>query len=171
MKHLYQYFMKHLYQYFIKNQSNDFQPQPNITRVKQIKPESKKQIHRQIEPVCFDIMEMIGNEYTFIKQKQKTKQKMSLVLDQINQIDEYGFKCYEWGMSIITNDDWYEWSTNCVDVSEWYEEHPNPYIKMEIDYEWSMMNQPTFMIELIEAFDQKQTMFNDYCEKEAIVLN
>ncbi len=163
--------MKHYYQYFIKNQSNDFQPQPNITRVKQIKPESKKQVHRQIEPVCFDIMEMIGKEYTFIKQKQMTKQKMSRVLDQITEIDENGFKYNEWGMSKITNDDWYMWSVNCYYVAEWYEQHPNPYIKMEIDPDWTMMNQPPFMIEIIQAFEQKQNMFNNYCEKQGIVLN
>jgi len=163
--------MKHFYQYFIKNPTNDFEPQANITPVKQIEHESKKQVYRQIEPVCFDIMEMIGKEYSIIKQKQKTKQKMSLVLDQINQIDEHGFKCYEWGMSIITNDDWYQWSQNCSYVSEWYEEHPNPYIKMEIDQLWTMLPQPPFMIELIQALEQKQNIVNNYCEQQGIVLD
>ena len=142
--------MKHLYQYFIKNQSNDFQPQANITRVKQIEPESKKQVHRQIEPVCFDIMEMIGKEYTIIKQMQTTKQKMSLVLDELNQIDEYGHNSNQWCYGCDCMD--FHWL--CEQIEEHYENYTNPYIEL-MYFEPSDAILPPFMIELSKAYFEK----------------
>jgi len=157
---------KHLYQYFIKNPTKDFQPQPKITQEKTIEPEPKKQIYRQLEPVCFDIMEMIGKEYTIIKQKQKTKQNMSHVLNEITKTDENGFKWNEWCMKNVLEGDLMGWSFQCNNILEHYEKYPNTYIKMEID-EWTGEEMPSFMIELSKAFWEKNMKMQEWeCEQE-----
>ena len=144
---------KHFFEYFIKSPTNEFKPQPIIQ-------EPKKQIYRQIEPVCFDIMEMIGKEYTFIKDKQKTKQKMSGVLSKITETleecDDYDevdfhFKSIKINSWAVYFEDWWEWDDQQIIVGNHYEKYPNPYIELKPLLVGSMADEhyisvPNFMI-------------------------
>jgi len=128
-----------------------------------------------MEPVCFDIMEMIGKEYVIIKQMQKNKQKMSHVLDEITQTDEYDINCNDWCMEKIYYEEWWDWDDQCRYVGNHYEKYPNPYIKLNSLRVGSMASNeiilvPTFMIELRKAYSEKyeddcnERMYQENCD-------
>ena len=122
-----------------------------------------------MEPVCFDIMEMIGKEYTFIKDKQKTKQNMSRVLGKITETvqecddydeDDYDFKSIKINSWAVYFDDWWYWDDNCKLVGNHYEKYPNPYIELKPLIVGSgddehYISVPNYMIELKDAYWEK----------------
>jgi len=82
--------------------------------------------------------------------KTTHKQKMSLVLDELNQIDENGNNCNEWcyGCDCMG----FHWL--CGEIEEHYENNTNPYIEL-MYFEPSDAILPPFMIELSKAFFEK----------------